>query len=132
MRLLVGQGERFPNLLRSPVQMAEKRQEPGALGEAKYSRIQPIKKCMNVMFLRVIESEGSFNVRQGGGQLSEKEQRISFRQVSFHQKTRVLCTLGWTRELLCEVKCRLQLSAYEMEGAKSKQDRKQLSLLSHL
>ena len=49
---------------------------------------------MSVMFLRVIESEGSLKVGQRGGQLSEKEQRISFRQVSFHQKTRVLHTLG--------------------------------------
>src|SRR5712692_3030694 len=87
---------------------------------------------MSVMLLRVIESHGLLGVRQRGDQLSEKEQRISFRQVSFHQKTRVLHTLGYTHELLCQVKCRMQLSAYEMEGAKSKQDRKQLGVLSHL
>src|ERR1700746_3256937 len=87
---------------------------------------------MNVMFLRVVESDGSLHVRQRGDQLSEKEQRISFRQVSFQQKARVLHTLGYTRELLCQVKCRMQLCPYEMEGSKSEQDRKQLSVLSHL
>ena len=95
MRLLVGQGERFPDLFcRAWSKWPRSAKQPGDPPKAKHSWFQPIEKCMNVMFLRVIESDGSLEVGQRGDQLSEKEQRISLRQVSFHQKTRVLHTLG--------------------------------------
>jgi hypothetical protein len=97
--------------------MPEKLQDPSCPAEAKHSGIQPIDKYMNVMFLRVVKADGPLEVLQGWDQLPEKEQRISLRQVSFHQKTRVLHALGYAHELLRQLKCRLQLSPYEMKGA---------------
>ena len=81
--------------------MSEKLQDPRCPAEAKHSGIQPIDKCMNVMFLRVVQADRPFEVLQGRDQLPEKEQRISLRQMSFHQKTRVLHALCQAYELLC-------------------------------
>jgi hypothetical protein len=97
--------------------MANKLQDPRCSGEAKHSGIQPVEKCMSVMCLRVVKADGPLQVLQGRIQLPEKEQRISFRQVSFHQKPGVLHALGQAHELLCQVKCRLQLCPYEMKGS---------------
>src|ERR1700746_3776968 len=97
--------------------MTNKLQDPRCPGEAKHSGIQPVEKCMSVMCLRVVKADGPLQVLQARDQLPEKEQRISLRQVSFHQKTRILHALGYAHELLCQLKCWLQLCPYEMKGS---------------
>jgi hypothetical protein len=54
--------------------MPEKLQDPRCPAEAKHSGVQPIDKCMSVMFLRVVKADGPLEVIQGRGQLPEKEQ----------------------------------------------------------
>src|SRR5437773_12452998 len=97
--------------------MAKKLYDPCRPTQAKHSGIEPIDKCMNVMCLRVVKDDGPLKVRQGRNQFPEEKQRIALRQVSFHEETRVLHALGQAHKLLCQLKCRLQLSPYEMKGA---------------
>ena len=61
-----------------------------------------------------------------------KRNRIPLRQMSFQQKTRVLHALCQAHELLCQLKCRLQLSPYEMKGSQPKQHWKETSILARL